>query len=548
MIPFSSSARPSGAVPRRCRPTLLRVRARSLTAVLALATCVGGAPAVSSATGASPSTDPHADAIHLDLRGPVAALHDAALTREAVIDQVSSLAPAPIGDVRTALDALGDELRGIPDADGLPALGSPGPGSGWTFPGLAPHPLLPGVLRAAPDETELRGAHLFSGDQGPHRYADGDRNEEGVSLRVRRSLAWAPSAAVHAVVTGRLESGRVRTRVTWTRAALTWRGAGLRATVGREPRWWGSGRLHEVLLTTNARAVDAVELATDGANRVPLGLGVWRMSTFLGYLDDPDRPNPHPLLFGQRLVWRPGRLIELGVARTVMLGGAGRTQKLGLRDAWNILLSRDENRIDYDGYQDTDQKAAFDATLYLGALARRIPGVRGARFSYRYAGDDSFEGVLPTRVAHLIGLTLELPRTRLIAEYLQNTTAGIWYWNNEHPQGYVFRDDFLATDVGWDTRSTRVRVVHALARDWGMRSELFVDRRGHRFHGEPGIVRPQPGSHRTTAIEGALAVTRRLSAGRRVTVEYRYRDADGFTYARDRRRAQHQASVILRTF
>jgi len=482
-----------------------------------------------------------ADAIHLDLRDPRAALHDAALVREAVTDQVSSLSPTPLGDVRRALAALGAGLGGIPDADGLPAPADPDLM-------LPPHAFVPGLLQAAPRETELRGAHLFSGDQGPHRYGDGDRNEEGASLRARRSLAWAPTDAVHAVVTGRLEAGRVRTRVTWTRAALTWRGAGLRVTVGREPRWWGSGRLHEVLLTTNARAVDAVEIASDGANRLPFGLGVWRMSSLLGYLDDADRPNPHPLLFGQRVVWRPGRLLELGVARTVMLGGAGRTQQLGLEDAWNILLSRDENRIDYDGYQDTDQKAAFDATVYLGAVARRIPGVRGARFSYRYAGDDSFEGILPTRVAHLIGLTLELDRTRVVAEYLQNTTAGVWYWNNEHPQGYVFRDDFLATDVGWDTRSTRVRVVHALTRDWGLRTELFVDRRGHRFHGEPGIVRPQQGSHRTTAVEGALAVARRLPAGRRMVVEYRYRDVDGFTYARDRRRAQHRASVILRAF
>jgi hypothetical protein len=484
--------------------------------------------------------------LFLDLRDPRTAIHDAALVRGVVTDQVSSISPTPLHEVQRAVDALGEDVRWIPDADGLP--GSP---LGTVAHPLGLHrltqPLGRHLHRAGPREREVRAIHLFSGDQGPHRYGDGDRNEEGLSLRLRENVAWIPSSRLNVVATARLEVGRVRTRVTWTRAALAWRGGGLRLTVGREPRWWGSGRLHEVFLTTNARAVDALELATDGANRLPLGLGVYRASTFLGYLDDPDRPNPHPLLFGQRLVWRPGRHLELGAERTVMLGGAGRTQKLRLGDVWNILLSRDENRVNYDGYQDTDQKAAFDATVYLGALARRIPGVRGARLSYRYAGDDGFEGILPTRVAHLVGLTVELPRSRLTVEWFQNATAGIWYWNNEHPQGYVFRDDFLATDVGWDTRSTRFRVHHALARDWGLRADLFVDRRGHRFHGEEGIIRPQPGSHRTTAIETGLAVSRRLRAGRRAVVEYRFRDAsEGFTYERDRRRAQHYVSVAIR--
>lgn len=59
-------------------------------------------------------------------------------------------------------------------------------------------------------------------------------------------------------------------------------------------------------------------------------------------------------------------------------------------------------------------------------------------------------------------------------------------------------------------------------------------------------LRPVHGTDRSTAVESTLAVTTRLPARVRVTLEYRNPQADGFTFADDRRRARHLALLSVR--
>jgi hypothetical protein len=298
-----------------------------------------------------------------------------------------------------------------------------------------------------------------------------------------------------------------------------------------------------VLLTNNAAAGDGLEIATDGTQRLPL-LGPVRASMLLVYFDDAREPVPYPLLFGHRTAWRPNGWVELGAERTIMLGGAGRTERLTLRDVANVLLGRNENVVGYTGYKDTDQKTGFDATLYLGGLRGLVPGFRGGRLFYRYAGDDSFEGILPTRVALHYGGTFLFPETAVSLEAFSNVASGLWYWNSEYPRGYRNDEAFLGSDLGWDARSVRLRLVRSLRRDLGARVEVSLESRGHEFH-DDGTLEPARGADPGRTAELGFALTRRLPSNARVTIELRSRLArGGFAFDDERRGARHLVSIL----
>jgi hypothetical protein len=357
-------------------------------------------------------------------------------------------------------------------------------------------------------------------------------------------VAWEPGDRFHLLADGRLDIGRTTARMRWPSAVAAARAGGVRVSLGREPRWWGPGTLTEMILTNNAPAGDGIEIATDGTKRLPL-VGPCRFSIFLVHLDDRHRPTKNPLLFGHRTAWRPIPALELGAERTIMLGGDGRTERYQLSDLWDIFLGRRENRRGYGGHEDTDQKVGVDASLYLHPIAGAVPPLRGGRIYFRYGGDDAFKGLLPTRAAHLYGLTLLFPRTRLEALYFEAVADGLWYWNSEYPAGYTYRGDFLGSELGWDSKTLRGRLTLALARDVGLRLDLVRDSRGHRFHQGPGLE-PERGASVARAVEAGAALTRRLGGGARITLEYRYRNPDGFAYDRDRTFPRHVGTVTVR--
>lgn len=487
----------------------------------------------------------HGRAVALHPNDPRVSLYHAAVMMGHVPSAITTLSPVTAREASQAIAIAGDALTWVPDTDGLP-VDAPGsePGTVWPSPGA--EALAERIVHVSDASLSIAAADVFTGDRGIDRFRDGERVEEGGFGRGQATGDLALASWAHVALGARAAAGRTVTRVTWPRASLVLREGGARLTIGREPRWWGPGVLNEVLLTTNAFPTDAIELATDGAHALPLGLGSYKASVFLGYLDDANRPTPYPLLFGHRAAWRPLSWLELGAARTIMLGGAGRTERYTWRSLWDIFLGRGENSVSYQGFRDTDHKVGLDGVVFLTRALEWVPGLCGARAFYRYAGDDSFEGVLPTRVAHHYGGTFLFSRVRLDVELLDDATAGVWYWNSEYPAGYTYHGDFLATDVGWDARSRRVRACIALARDLGLRTEVFVDSRGFRRHQEEGPG-PVLGADRSIAVEWALALTRRLGTGVRVTLEYRNRQADGFTFDDDRERARHLARLSVRT-
>lgn len=118
-------------------------------------------------------------------------------------------------------------------------------------------------------------------------------------------------------------------------------------TLGAQDRWWGSGWENSLILSNNARPVPAI--AIDRARSTPFEskwlswIGPWRLTTFLGYMDEERGDYDHPLLFGFRVTARPFPQwidgLEIGLERTAQFCGEGRS--CDWSDFWNLWWGND---------------------------------------------------------------------------------------------------------------------------------------------------------------------------------------------------------------
>ncbi len=114
-------------------------------------------------------------------------------------------------------------------------------------------------------------------------------------------------------------------------------------TVGAQERWWGSGWEGSLILSNNARPVPAIAL--DRAVSLPFEskwlrwIGPWRLTTFMGQMEDDREDYDKPLLFGMRISARPLEGLELSIDRTAQWCGEGRSCTWD--DFWNLFTGND---------------------------------------------------------------------------------------------------------------------------------------------------------------------------------------------------------------
>jgi hypothetical protein len=210
------------------------------------------------------------------------------------------------------------------------------------------------------------------------------------------------------------------------------------------------------------------------------GIGRIHGGIFLAYLDDRFRQIPFPLLHGMCLEWEPNRWLRLTGRRTILLGGLGRTEKLKARDVWDILLGRGENLVGERPISDTDQKASFGFEFRIPPEKLGWSGLDGIRLFFEYAGEDSFEGLLPTAVAHHRGGSVVLRGWTALVELAETVEdANFWYtWHNVYGTNpYFYRGYLLGHPMSGDARSGHLRIWSPGWR--GYRAQLWFRRRGH---------------------------------------------------------------------
>jgi hypothetical protein len=221
-------------------------------------------------------------------------------------------------------------------------------------------------------------------------------------------------------------------------------------SVGRQSLWWGQGRHGSLVLTNNADPLDMVRLTNPSPVLLPWFfkyLGAFRFDLFAARLDN-DREVTHPYFGGLRIAFKPASWLELGMCRTVMFGGGGRS--LDFDDFLTIIGG--EN---LSGSEDTSNSlAAIDMRL-------KLPFLWNAELYGEMGGEDEadFGGFIPfiSKKAYLAGLYLPQiepsGRLSLRLEYLDTSEVmNIWYRHSLYRSGYTYQHKIMGHHAGGNAK------------------------------------------------------------------------------------------------
>ncbi len=306
---------------------------------------------------------------------------------------------------------------------------------------------------------EVQQSAAAAGDSWQAEFDRGGVWPAGTAGRLTAGVDWRSSWANATVAwRGRVgEHGPASGDLLAARLAAAWGPAELAA--GRFSPCWNDAPGQKLLVSEHAPVLDQVHLAL-GPGRLPWAGGRARAESFLAYLDDAHREIPYPLLWGMRGYWQPADWLHLEAQRTIMMGGAGRGDRLSLADWVDILLGRGESGRGPDyAPSDSDQKFAYLVRLTPRAWARRVLGLHELELYWYYGGEDRFEDGMPMAPGRTYGLRVA-PRAglRIEAEYTNNADDhNLWYYHKVYRSGYTYRGFILGHPMGGDARRWRVR-------------------------------------------------------------------------------------------
>ncbi len=234
-------------------------------------------------------------------------------------------------------------------------------------------------------------------------------------------------------------------RVGFRRIYLRYARWNLDFSYGKESLWWGPGLYGSIILSNNAEPLPMFRVSNEVPTILPSVLkvlGPFRFTFFVTRLDE-DRVVPNPWMWGARMNFKPHPLVEVGLSRTALLGGEGRSADLG---TWiDSFLARGEN-VEFPGQEEPgDQRAGFDIKIL--SPWKALP----ASLYFEAEGEDEAGG-LPSRWAYLAGVFLPLTFTgknaALTLEYARTTVH--WYIHHIYKSGYTYEGRILGHHIGRD--------------------------------------------------------------------------------------------------
>jgi hypothetical protein len=224
------------------------------------------------------------------------------------------------------------------------------------------------------------GGGLSLGTQTPE-YRSGDTEPGLLAARVSVDARAYPGPLELAVRPGLGVDGdglSVTAEELWVGA----RGAHAFGGLGLRERFVGPGRHGGLMLTDNARPAPMLSAGGQGG---PWGrLGSIRGEVGVGWLDAPREDVDHPGWLMMDFRWLPLPILELGLSRFGIFGGAGRPTP----DIWQLILPTDPHVYD-DPDQllpDQDELAAIDVRLTV-PLSALTPGLYAEGW-WQYGGED----------------------------------------------------------------------------------------------------------------------------------------------------------------
>lgn len=238
---------------------------------------------------------------------------------------------------------------------------------------------------------------------------------------------------------------------------------------GKVPLWWGQGIGGSLILSNNMEPPTMIRLYKESPFIIPLPFqkkGLMTYDFFVSRLEK-ERELPEPIFWGLRIGFKPHPLLEIGLARTAMMGGGDRP--VTLETVYRSFLGIGENTSSEAGNQ-------------IGGIDMRFRGRLWDRpltiYGELYGEDEA--GGLPSSYAYLAGVhLLEIPffqGNSLWLEYANNTglfekSPGIWYRHHLYTDGYTYKGRIMGHGMGSD------------ADDLILRWEIYLLRKGKVFLG-----------------------------------------------------------------
>jgi len=245
---------------------------------------------------------------------------------------------------------------------------------------------------------------------------------------------------VSLVLSPELRQGREFEGVYLKEGYLVYNWKNLNFLIGKQSMWWGPGRGGSIILSDNAPGFTMIRVE----NNYPYvlrWLGLFKFSFFVTRLGE-NRVVPHPYLWGLRLNIKPCPFFELGLSRTALLGGKGRSTTLS---TWiKSFLAKDENTPKEPG----DQRAGFDVKV-------NVPNKYLPFQTYLEAEGEDEAGNLPEKWAYIWGFYVpqlyKLPFLSLRVEFAGTDRA--WYIHHIYKSGYTYDGKIIGYYIGRDARS-----------------------------------------------------------------------------------------------
>jgi len=251
---------------------------------------------------------------------------------------------------------------------------------------------------------------------------------------------------------------------------------------GKGSHWWGPGHHGAILLSNNAAPPAMLEVTNPTPSVLPWlfeYLGPYRFTFFVARLDKDRADAPRPYFWGMRLNFKPHPDLELGLARTALLGGRGRPTTA---TTWlNSITGRNEHCTSPDGCpNEGDQRAGYDLKLTMPFELQPVQVYMEAQ------GEDSDE-FLPRYWAYLYGLylprVLSVERLDLRFELAQSFDNNsdrptAWYLHHVYTSGYTYKGLIIGHPMGTDSRDTFMELTWRVP-EKNARVSLAFDHREH---------------------------------------------------------------------
>jgi len=242
----------------------------------------------------------------------------------------------------------------------------------------------------------------------------------------------------------------------------------LELEAGRDSLWWGQGHHGSLILTDNAKPFDLIKFSNPRPVVLPWVfkyLGLFKFAAFWTRLEK-DRYIPDAQLMGLRFDTKPFPFLDIGVSRTIMLGGKGPqapkgVSELGGRDWIKVLSGRN-----IAGDLNTNQIAGVDARLHFPFLDRWTSLLKSLDVWGELYGEDQ-AGKFPSQNGYVLGMKLGdlllRGKTDLIFEFASNVIKehpGTWYNHSVYRTGYRYEGRVMGHDMDSEGRDLFLRLEH----------------------------------------------------------------------------------------